>query len=286
MPAKRIAVVFVIIAVAIGGFATGLYLLQQRQNITEKAAVPGGEAKVSWSPATGNYNVDDTINATISFNTAGIPVSGIAVRATYPFSGSTPEVSVTGIRVNSALLSNGNWTCPTQNASQQGGNMVIDIACANTSASGFTSTSDTLLANVDIKINRAPSALLEVKFDPALSVVTRKSDNQDILLIPSSTGSYTIAGAAVATATPTHAGTNTPTPRPTATTRATATPRPTATLRVSATPTIDAGVGGGGDTNTPTPRPTALPDAGVSIPTVFGMGLGVFVILGAVMLAL
>src|SRR4029079_12204397 len=169
----------------------------------------------------------------------------------FPFSGSTPEVSVTGIRVNSALLSNGNWTCPTQNASQQGGNVVIDIACVNTSAAGFTSTTDTLLANVDLKINKAPLALLEVKFDPALSVVTRKTDNQDILLIPSSTGSYTIAGAGAgvetATPTPTRAGTATPTPKPTATTKATATPKPTAT------PTGTSGVGGGEETATVTP---------------------------------
>jgi hypothetical protein len=290
MSAKRVIVVFVIILVAIGGFATGLYLLQERQTITEKAAVPGGEAKVSWAPATGNYNVGDTINATISFTTAGIPASGIAVRAMYPFSGSSPEVSVTGIRINSALLSNGNWTCPTQNASQQGGNIVIDIACANTGASGFTSTSDTLLANIDLKVNKAPSAALEIKFDPALSVVTRKTDNQDILLIPSSTGKYTIAGAAAEnTPTPTtRAGTATPTPKPTATTKATATPKPTATSKVTATPTTDAGVGGVGDTGTVTPTPTTstLPDAGVSLPTVFGMGLGIFVILGATLLAL
>lgn len=282
MPAKRIAVVFVIIAVAIGGFATGLYLLQQRQDINERAAVPGGEAKVSWAPATGDYNVGDTINASISFNTAGISVSGIAVRAMYPFSGATPEVSVTGIRVNSALLSSGNWACPTQNAFQEGGNVVIDIACANTSSAGFTATTDTLLANIDLKINRAPSSALEVKFDPALSIVSRKTDNQDVLLIPASTGRYSIGGASATTNTPiptVKAGTSTPTPKPSATTKATATPKP------SATPTTEAGVGGVEETMTPTPT-TTLPDAGFSVPTLFGMGLGVMVIFGALFLAL
>lgn len=280
MPAKKLAVVFVIIAVAIGGFVTGLYLLRQRQDLREKAAVPGGEAKVSISPATGNYNVGDTINTSVSFNTAGIAVSGIAVRLSYPFSGATPEVSVSGIRVNSALLSSGNWTCPTQNASQQGGNMVIDIACANTSASGYTSTTDTLLANIDLKVNRAPSAALEVKFDPERSVVTRKSDNQDILLIPSSSGKYTIAGATVTSPTPTtRPGTPTPTTKVSS---------PTPTKKVTATPTTAGGVGGGEVTNTPSPRPTSgeLPDAGVSLPTVMGVGLGTLVILGAMLLAL
>lgn len=288
MPAKRLAVVFVIIAVAIGGFATGLYLLRQRQNITGEAAVPGGEAKVSWAPATGNYNIGDTIKATVSFNTAGIAVSGIAIRATYPYSGSSPELSVSRLDVSSSFTSSGNWICPTKNVSQEGGNVVIIVACANTSASGFSSSTDTLLANVDLKVNRAPASALEIKFDPALSVVTRKTDNQDILLIPQSTGKYTIAGGAAATATPTRSGTATPSPRLTATTKATATPKPSATSKVSATPTTDAGTGGVEDTNTPTPRPTTseLPDAGVSYPTMMGVALGIMVMIGAALLAL
>jgi len=236
------------------------------------------------SPSSGNFNIGDTINTSVSFNTAGIAVSGIPVRLVYPFSGSSPEVSVTGIRVASSLLSSGNWTCPTQNASQQGGNVVIDVACANTSAAGFSSTNDTLLASIDLKVNRAPSAALEIKFDPALSVVTRKSDNQDILLIPSGTGKFTIAGAGAgeATATPTHAGTNTPTPKATATTKPTVTTKPTATPK--ATPTGDLGTGGAEDT--PTPTSSSLPDAGVSYPAIFGLSLGTVAIVGALLLAL
>jgi hypothetical protein len=293
MQTKKIAVVFLIIAVAIGGFVTGLYLLRQRQDIREKAAVPGGQAKVSISPDSGEYNVGDTINTSISFNTDGVPVSGIAVRLSYPYSGSTPEVSVSGIRVASGLLSSGNWACPTQNASQQGGNVVIDIACANTSATGFSSSSDTLLANVDLKINRATSGALEVKFDPASSVVTRKTDNQDILLIPTSTGMYTIAGASASTPTPTtKAGTPTPTTKVTAT----ATVTPTKKVTSTPTPTKVSGTGGTSEepteaptaTMTPTPRPTSaeLPDAGVSFPTVMGIGLGALVLMGAAFLAL
>jgi hypothetical protein len=272
MPVKKLAVVFVIVAVAIGGFVTGLFLLQQRQDLRERAAVPGGEARVSLTPATGSFNVGDTISTSVNFNTSGIAVSGIAVRILYPFSGSTPEVSVSGIRVSNTLLSSGSWTCPTQNASQQGGNVVIDIACANTSAAGFTSSTDTLLANIDLKINRAPSAVLEVKFDPALSVVTRKSDNQDILLIPSSTGRYTVGEAAEATPT-TQPGSPTPTTRVTS---------PTATRSI--TPTDDLGTGGLAESITPTTQ--TLPDAGVSHPTLLGIGLGTFVILGAMLLAL
>ena len=95
---------------------------------------------------------------------------------TYPFSGATPEISVSSIQVNQTLLSSGDWTCPTQNSKLEGINVVIDIACGNTSAAGFTANTDTLLASVSLKVERAPTVSpLIMRFDPAKSVITRKS---------------------------------------------------------------------------------------------------------------
>jgi hypothetical protein len=273
MPAKKVFVALLIIVVAIGGFVAGLILLRERQDISEKAAVPGGQAQVSLSPATGNYNVGDTISMNVSFNPSNIAISGVAVRLTYPFSGSSPEVSVSSITVNSSFLSSGDWTCPTQNSSLQGGNVIIDVACANTSASGFTSGNDTLLAAVELKVDRAPATSpVTVRFDPSLSIITKKSDNQDTLLIPESTGTYTIAGASTEI-------TNTPTP---STAKTSGTPTPS--KKVTATPTSSASA-----TVTPTTSAKGgaeLPAAGVSYPTVLGAGLGILVIVGAILLAL
>ena len=265
MPAKKLLIAILIIVVAVGGFVAGLFLLQQRQELREEAAVPGGQAEVSVSPATGNFNVGDTIDTSVSFNPANIAISGVAVRLSYPFSGATPEVSVSAIEISSALTSSGDWTCPTQTSTQQGSNVIVDIACANTSASGFTANTDTLLANVKLQINREPATQpLVMRFDPALSVITRKSDNQDILLIPTSTGSYTVGNFVEATATPTVVvGSPTVTPKLTVTKAPTSSPSGTTTK--------------GGET---------LPDAGVSYPTIFGVGLGIMVIVGAMLLAL
>src|SRR3989344_6438172 len=225
MPAKKLLIAILIIIVAVGGFVAGLFLLQQRQEIREEAAVPGGQAEVSVSPATGNFNVGDTIDTSVSFNPANIAISGVAVRLSYPFSGATPEISVPSIQISSALTSSGDWTCPTQTSTQQGSNVVIDIACANTSASGFTANNDILLANVKLQINREPATQpLVMRFDPALSVITRKSDNQDILLIPTSTGSYTVGNFVEATSTPTLAPSGTVTPSPKVTKTPTASP--------------------------------------------------------------
>lgn len=272
MQPKKIIVAVLIILVAVGGFVAGLYLLQQRQELREQAAVPTGQAEVTIQPETGNFDVGDTINMSVSFNPANIAVSGVAVRLTYPFSGATPEVSVSSISVASALLSSGDWTCPTQNSTLQGGNVIIDVACANTSAAGFTASTNTLLANIVLEVERIPATSpVVVRFDPGASVITRKSDNQDVLLIPTSTGTYTIAGASGPTSTPTPtsaAGTATPTPT------GTLTGTPASTPSATATPTTTAK---GGE---------ELPEAGVSYPTVFGIGLGILVIIGAMLLAL
>mgnify|MGYP001589359410 CR=1 FL=1 len=83
--------------------------------------------------------------------------------------------------------------------------------------------------------------------------------------------------------------TSTPTPTPTGTPSATATSTPTAT------PTNPPGE----PTPTATPRSTAtqvakvpatgepaLPDAGISLPTIFGIGLGTLLLIGAILLAI
>jgi hypothetical protein len=258
MPVKKVVASLVVIIIAVTGFVAGLLLLRERQNINEKAAVPGGQATVTLSPATGTYKVGDTIKMSVYFQTANIIVSGVAVRLTYPFTGISPEVSVTGVTVNSTFLSSGNWTCPTQNSSLQNGNVIIDLACANTAAMGFATNTNTLLGTIDLKVNKAPATSpLVVRFDPTLSIITRKSDNQDILLIPTSVGTYTITSG-VPTATPVLSGS------------------PTPTLKVSVTPTKKVSV---------TPTDEEIVDAGVSYPTLLSFFAGVLLIAGSLTLS-
>lgn len=269
MPVKKLVASLVVVIVAVGGFVAGLMLLQERQNINEKAAVPGGQATVTLSPATGSYKVGDTIKATVYFQTANIAISGVAVRLTYPFTGIAPELSVQNIAVNQTFLTSGNWTCPTQSSSLQGGNVVIDIGCGTTAALGYKTNTNTLFATIDLKVDRAPSTSpLVIKFDPDNSIITKKSDNTDILLIPTSVGSYTIGGGT----TPTVVASGSPSP----TSRLTLTP----TRRVSATPTGEEGE------VTLTPTEASLDGAGVSFPTVVGLLIGVLLIGGALVLAL
>lgn len=279
--AKRIIFAIIVLLVAGGGIIMGLRLIRERQELREEAAVPGGQAQASLSPETGSFGVGDTFPISVYFNTANIPISGISVRLTYPYSGTTPEYVASDIEINSVLLSSGDWTCPTRNVSAEGGTVNIDIACANISASGFSNSSNTLLATFDFTIERTPLIdPMTLRFDPSMSIVTRKSDGQDILLIPTSTGEYTVSGATgpTATPTPTISSQATPTQAPTSTVT------PTPTTRLSPTPTST-----GSATLTPTTTTKGgqeLPDAGVSYPTIFGIFIGILSILGAFVLIL
>lgn len=263
---KKILITGLVTLIGIAGVVSGAFLLRRSTEIREQAAVPGGRAEVSLLPTSGSFDVGDTFPVSVYFNTDGVAVSGVAVRVTYPFSGSSPEVSASDVEVNPTLLATGDWSCPTNNVTESGGNVNIDIACANISAAGYSTSSDTLLATFNLTINETPSASpFTVRFDPSNSVITQKSNGQDILNLPTSTGSYNIGGF---TPSPTSAVLS-PTP-----TLASGTPTPAGTS-LTPVPSITQATG-----------PSTLPDSGFSLPTVVGLGIGLLAIFGSLAFAL
>jgi len=207
--------------------------LQKQQEIRKKASISGGTATVSLEPASGNYQVDQSFDANVYFNPGGTAISAIAVRITYPYSGSGPEITATNLAVNPDLFASGDWTCPIRTIVPLGNNINIDIGCVNTNVAGFNASANTRLASFRLIINRLPATNPTIlRFDSSLSAITRKSDGQDILRTPTSTGSYTVAGGGP-TNTP-GAPSNTPIPSPTGGLSPTPTNTPPA---VTATPT-------------------------------------------------
>lgn len=283
MPTKKIVVALLIIVVAIAGFVAGLFLLRQRQDLEDEAAVEGGQATVSINPSEGDYKVGETITVGVYFNPANIAISSVSVKLAYPFTGVTPEVSVSSVEINPSFISSADWTCPQPTGQKlEASNVVINVACANTGSGGFTANSETLLANIMLSVER-PVPLninpLTLRFDASTSQVTRWGDNEDILLIPQSTGSYTITSTDAQTTsipTPTGIDGNGDDLTATPTRRATATPTRSVTTTLTTTTTL---------TVTPTTTDT-LPDAGVSYPTMVGVGFGAFILLAAFLLAL
>ena len=173
----------------------GLVLLQNRQEIYKKAAVQEGLARVRISPELGTYQVGEAIPVNIFFNTNGVAISALALRLTYSYSGNDPKVVPSSLVINPDLSQDTSWLCPIKNISSEGGTVKIDIACANVNSAGYSNNTDTLLASFNLGVQDIPTPNpLVLSFDSGSSAFTRKSDNRDILIVPTSRGTYAIAG--------------------------------------------------------------------------------------------
>ena len=185
MSKRNIIVSIIAVLMLCGGVYAGVMLVRQQQDLREKAAVPGGQARVSLFPTSGNFKVGDTLPVSIYFNTSGVSISSIKLRLLYPFTGTTPEVATSNIEINQVIESSGNWNCPTKSVTTEGQNIAIYIACANVSAGGYSTNTDTLFATFKLTVNRIPQTNpFSLSFDPSQSVITQKSNGQDILSIP------------------------------------------------------------------------------------------------------
>jgi Cu/Ag efflux protein CusF len=287
---KYLPAILIIILLSLGIIA-GLILVQRNQQLNQKASSPTGSATVSISPATSSFQRNTPNTVSVYFNTANISTSGVTVRLNYANLG----INVSGIQINPALLASGDWTCPIKTITPNGSTSQIDIACINTSTGGYSNSSDTLLATFTLTASQVPSQNpVIMSFDTQESKITQKSDAQDILLTPASTGSFTITDtiAQSPTATPIVIVAS-PTATPTTAPGATATPLATATASPIATATAV------GATATPVPTATAhttgsasptnppLPVTGFDTPTIIG-GVGgiIMLLVGAAALIL
>jgi len=286
MSKKNVFASIIAIIILAGGVVAGVMLVRQQQELREKAAVPGGQARVSLFPTLGNLNVGDDIPVSVYFNTSGVSISSISLRLLYPFSGTQPEVTTSNIEINPIIENSGNWNCPKKSITTEGQNVAIEIECANISATGYATSTDTLLATFSLTVGRIPQTNpFTLSFDPSLSIITQKSNGADILNIPddeTGTATFTVTSDTYVSPTigpsptATKVPTKTPTPSPTTTAKVTLTPTPTRGLTVT-------------PTKTPTPTTSVsaeLPDAGFAAPTYIGVGLGLVLVIAAVLLAI
>ena len=221
LSANKISRALIILLILLLGLFSAVALVRRIQEIRERGAVPGGPASLSLSPAQSTNQVGDTLTETVSFNTGNVAVSAIAVRVKYPYSGSTPEVTASNISISQNLLSSGTWSCPVQQVSTVSGMVNVDIACVNTSTTGYISPGTVQLATFNLTVNSVPATNpLVLTFDPVESIITSKSDGSDVLGTPTSNSTITVQQAQP---------TATPTIIPTATTVPTQPPQPSPT---------------------------------------------------------
>jgi hypothetical protein len=262
---KKFALTFLVLLLLVAGVGVGVYLLRRQTDFREKAAP---SSTLTLSPNKSNPSVDESFTVSANINTGSNQVVAVEIHATFDetkveaigASNSTffvnPKNIGPSIDNNNGTLTYTVYTDPGTTPRQgQGTVAVLTFKAKSAGNTTIALSSDTLVGS------------------------NSSSGTGDLganVLTGSTPAVLTIQGTTQATSTPT------PTPSPTTTGGSSATNTPTPTTSSSS---------GTGSTNTPTTRATAtpateLPDSGVSAPTVFGIGLGVFVLIGSILFAL
>lgn len=226
MSGKKKFLIGLVLIILLAALLAGLYLIRQQQLVGKKAAIPTGTATIKLSPETKTVAPGTTFPVQILFTTGGQPISAVTVDLSYPYTGSAPPIIVSNLQLNASLLATGEWSVPIKNFPSENGLARIRLAAANTSLGGYSSTTETLLATIIFQGN-SPGTIT-VTFNPTESKITMKATGQDNLLIPASTGIYTVQGVSAS---------------PTPTTGVVPSPTPTQRPAGSPTPTTPPGTG-------------------------------------------
>ena len=207
-----------LVGIVIVGILIARQLSTQTQDTRGSASVAGGLAQVGISPTTRQIATGETANMTVSFNSGGVAISGIAVRIVYNYTGATPNLTADNIQP--VIIRQSGWQCPIQNVSPSGGIVTIDVGCVSTNTAGYSTASMTELFTFSVKAGNTPTTNpIVLMFDPTQTKITKKADGQDTVATPTSTASITILASATSptpvspTASPTPVSSPTPTPR-------------------------------------------------------------------------
>lgn len=270
--------------------AAALTLVGQKQLLPKKASTPSGTINVRLSPETASLNAGGSLPVQVNL----IPISGaknisgMTIKMSYAMNG---VLANDGIVQPDATMISAGWSFPIKRF-EVSGNMVNVTIGAIYTAGIYTLDHEISVATVTF--GAVANGTATVAFDPVASKLQDASggSGQDILLTPSSTGTYAVGGGIQPTSTPipTPTGTIIPTPTPTGTIAPTSTPTPTPTTgggnSPTSTPTPTPTSGGNNPAATPTPKPT-IPVAGGIIPTMSILAVGSGLLLfGILLLAL
>jgi len=273
---KKLALTVLIIIILLVGIGAGVYLVRRQTEFREKAAP---SSSLSLIPSNGSPDVDDTFTVSANINTGANQVVATELHVTFDETkveavGATNGTFFTNPKTIGPSIDNNNGTLSytiymDPGATPRQGEGTVAVLTFKAKAAGNTTvalSSDTL---VGAGSGGDPNDLgANVLTGTTPAVLTIASDNE-----PTATVTPTVSGPTPTTVT---SATSTPTRTPTPTTVSsgtTSSPTNTLTptpLRTTANPTIA----------------PELPDSGFSLPTVLGIGVGGFVILGALLLAL
>lgn len=198
------------------GVIIALVLSSNSVDPRKNASVPGGTVEVSISPTSRTLAAGESTTLTVTLDTKGTPISGIAARIAYPFSGTQPLL--TASNPNPIInQQDSNWDCQVVSTTVGTNVVQIDLGCLYIAQSGFISSTPITLESFTVTAGTATTATpFTLAFEPGSTVVTAKSNGEDIAAIPTSSSVITVsAGSTSPTASPTP--TSSPTPMVTAT---------------------------------------------------------------------
>ncbi len=238
----------------------GVYLLQQRTNVAEKAApatamyiTPGSQSKSPGSTFTFSVDIDTSTNS----------VTGVDARLTF-----NPAVMQITSLTQGAGATNLNQTI-TNTYDNTAGTISYAIFTLDGTKAIHGSNIEVLKVNAQVASGAAAGSY-NIAFDPA-TAASASQEGQNVLVSKSQGVLIVAAAGNNPTATPT------PTATATSTSQATATPTPTATATDS------------GATATPVATqstPLPIPVTGTEWPTYVGVAFGLLTIVGAIILAI
>jgi|GEM_PF-5926803 len=185
------------------------YASQRQQDIRQRAAVSeGGKYHIFLvDPATTSHPLNQTFPTEIRLSAeepAQNKIAALSLSLYYTYGGEEPELKVvdpdTGEETDQVVLSDvvkgSTWSCPTNHISKDTNakKVTVEVLCVNT-GEGFAAmeydssspTSGNLIATINFKASTTPDPNpVTISFDQAESIVTRKEDGKDYLVIPNS----------------------------------------------------------------------------------------------------
>lgn len=233
-----------VVVLVIIGLLASILLSGRNQDVRKDASVAGGTTVVTISPPAQTLQTNGSTTVSVSFNTNGSEISGIAARLSFPGPTAATGIAASNVVVNPTLLSDPSvdFSCPVKSASVAGGVTTVDVGCVVLGTQGYVSNTSTELFTFTVTARGvANTNPVVITFDPTNTVITDKATGQDIAAIPTGSTSITIDGVAATPtpppATPTPPPASTPTPPPASTpTPPAATPTPPASAAPSSSP--------------------------------------------------
>lgn len=251
MKKNKIIIAVVVVVVLVVGVIAGILLVRRSQDIRRKAA-PATTLKVS--PSTQSKLPGQSVTFTILMDTGENEVTGVDVALNFDPS----AIEITSIIKGSGISIFDQVT--KDEIDNDAGTISYSAFTLNATSAVSGASLETLRITGEVK-ETATAGTYQMVFFPTSSVTG--VDGESVLLTDT-LGSLSVLALAAS-------------PTPTASPELDSSPSPTATASATATATASA---------TPTATPDTLPDAGVSWPTLFGIGVGALLLVGSLILAL